>query len=130
MPTVFLNLDNLGFGPPRFFRYEVPLCGLPVAYPPELVNLAIDTARELGLKDAGPHALPGPTDALSFLTRGMRGISIVSFGKWGFMPSYHRLRDTTEHLDFDAAWQAVVFGWAILQRIAQEGASKEALRKR
>jgi hypothetical protein len=117
LPTVFLNLDNLGFGPPRFFRSEVPLCGLPVAYPRAMVDMAAETAQELGLEDAGPHSMPGPTDALSFLTRGMQGMSIVSFGKWGFMPTYHRLLDTTAHLDFDAAWQAVVFGWALLQRL-------------
>jgi hypothetical protein len=125
VPTVFLNLDNLGFGPPRFFRYEVPLCGWPIAYPEELVQLAIETAKKIGLEDAGPHALPGPTDALSFLKRGMRGISIVSFGKWGFMPSYHRLRDTTEHLDFEEAWKAVRFGWAMLERIAERGKRDE-----
>ena len=62
---------------------------------------------------------PLPTDALSFLARGMRGISIVSFKKWGFMPSYHRQIDTIEHLDFNAAWQAVEFGWATLQQIAK-----------
>ena len=120
VPTLFLNLDNLGFGPPRFFRSEVPLFGLPVVYPPALVDLAAETARELGLENAGPHSMPGPTDALPFLTRGMQGMSIVSFGKWGFMPTYHRLLDTTERLDFDVAWRAVGFGWALLQRLVSE----------
>ena len=115
--TVFLNLDNLGFGPPRFFRSEVPLVGLPRPYPPAMIEVAAETARQLGLEDAGPHSMPGPTDALSFLERGLQGMSIVSFGRWGFMPTYHRLLDTTEHLDFDEAWQATVFGEALLRRL-------------
>jgi hypothetical protein len=117
-PTVFLNLDNLGFGPPRFFASEVPLCGWPVAYSPEMIAAATAAAKDIGLEDAGPHSLPGPTDALALLTRGMQGMSIVSFRKWGFMPTYHRLLDTTENLDFDAAWMAILFGEALLQRIA------------
>lgn len=119
LPTIFLNLDNLGFGPPRFFSSEVPLCGFPIAYPPAMVAAAVETARDLGLEDACPHAMPGPTDALSFLARGMQGISIVSFRRWGFMPYYHRSNDTIENLDLDAAWQAVEFGWALLQRMAK-----------
>lgn len=126
LPTVFVNLDNLGFGPPRFFRSEVPQFGIPVPYPPAMIEAAKETAKELGLENAGPHSMPGPTDALSFLTRGMQGVSVVSFRKWGFMPTYHRLLDTTENLDFDAAWQAVVFSEALLQRLITQALRQES----
>ncbi len=33
LPTFFLNIDNLGVGPVRFFGAEIPLLGWPVAYP-------------------------------------------------------------------------------------------------
>jgi hypothetical protein len=121
LPTLFLNLDNLGFGPPRFFASEVPLCGWPIPYSPAMIAAAKAAAEEVGLIDPGPHSMPGPTDALAFLVRGMEGMSIVSFRKWGFMPTYHRLLDTTENLDFDAAWQAVLFGETLLRRMAQAG---------
>lgn len=121
LPTVFLNLDNLGFGLPRFFASEVPLCGWPVPYSPEMIAAATAAANEVGLENPGPHSLPGPTDALALLTRGMQGMSIVSFRKWGFMPTYHRLLDTTENLDFEAAWKAILFGEALLYRLAQNG---------
>jgi len=36
------------------------------------------------------------------------------------MPWYHRTRDSTETIDFDAAWQAVVFGQALLERLMDQ----------
>ena len=116
-PTLFLNLDNLGVGPPRFLGSEVPLFGWPVAYPRAIVEAARETARQLELRDAGPHTMPGPTDGLSFLNRGLPGMTIVSFRRWGYMPWYHQPGDTSAHLDFDAAWQAVQFGWSLLDRL-------------
>jgi hypothetical protein len=121
LPTVFLNFDNLGVGPPRFFRAETPLFGMLAPYPPAIVKAAKEVAHELGLKNAGPHTMPGPTDGLAFLKRGMQGMTIVSFRHWGYMPWYHRSRDTSSTIDFDAAWQGVRFGQALLERLVEEG---------
>jgi hypothetical protein len=115
LPTFFLNFDNLGVGSVKFFGSEIPLFGWPIAYPRAMVELAKEAADRIGLENAGPHSMPGPTDGLSFLVRGLPGVTIVSFRKWGYMPWYHRLGDTAEHLDFDAAWQGVLFGWTWLE---------------
>jgi hypothetical protein len=109
LPTVFLNLDSMAFGPPRFLGAEVPAAGLPLRSDAQLIELCLQVARELGLHDAGPHALPGPTDAFAFLARGMRGISIVSFQPGGVLPRYHTMADTVSNTDFAAARATVEF---------------------
>jgi len=119
MPTVFLNFDNLGVGPARFFGAETPLFGWPIAYPSEMVKLAAQVSQEVGLEDFHPHTMPGPTDGLSFLVRGLEGMTIVSFQAQGFMPWYHLPGDTASHLDFDAAWHGVLFGWKFLRKCAE-----------
>ncbi len=118
-PTLFLNMDNLGFGPPRFLGNEAPNCGGIVSYPKPLLKLAEEVAREAGLADAGPHAVPAATDGLPLLTHGMQGLTIISFSHHGFMPNYHRMQDTTANLDFDAAWAATEFGWRVCGRLAE-----------
>jgi hypothetical protein len=118
LPTIFLNFDNLGVGPPRFFDADLPLFGWPIMYPDEMVNMAKETARSIGLEDIDPHTMPGPTDGLAFLVRGIPGMTIVSFRAHGYMPWYHLPGDTADHLDFDEAWRAVSFGWELLQRFA------------
>jgi hypothetical protein len=118
LPTIFLNFDNLGVGAPRFFDADLPLFGWPITYPHEIVNMAKETARSIGLADTDPHTMPGPTDGLAFLVRGIPGMTIVSFRAHGYMPWYHLPGDTAEHLDFEEAWRAVSFGWELLQRFA------------
>ena len=119
VPTVFVNFDNLGVGPARFFDADTPLFGWPVAYPREMVQIARQVSRELGLEDNRPHTMPGPTDGLSFLVRGLPGMTIVSFQERGYMPWYHLPGDTASNLDFDAAWQGVLFGWRFLKNCAE-----------
>ena len=119
VPTVFVNLDNLGVGPARFFDADTPLFGWPIAYPPEMVQIASQVSAEVGLEDNRPHTMPGPTDGLSFLVRGLRGMTIVSFRAQGYMPWYHLPGDTAAHLDFDDAWHGVVFGWRLLKTFAE-----------
>jgi hypothetical protein len=53
-------------------------------------------------------------------------MSILSFHRWGYMPFYHLKGDTAEHLDFDAAWLGVRFGWKLLQRFAEGDQDRRA----
>lgn len=119
VPTVFLNVDGLGFGPPRFLGCEVPMAGWPVRYPAALVRAASEVAAAGGWTDAGPHAVAGPTDGLAFLARGVSGVTVVGFRGPGVMEHYHQPGDTAEHTDFDAAWDGVNFAWAVLRRLAE-----------
>lgn len=118
VPTVFLNIDGIGFGPPRFLGAEVPVAGLPIKSPQAIVGVCREVAAERGLAYAGPHALPGPTDGLAFLARGIAGATIVGFRAGGVLPHYHTMHDTSANMDFQAAREGVEFAWAVLSRFA------------
>lgn len=126
LPTRFLIMDNLGMGPPRYLGAEIPMVGCPVTYPAAEIHAAQSVAEEMGLSELGPWTVPAPGDALSFLQRRLPGMSILSFHRWGYMPFYHLKGDTAEHLDFDAAWLAVRYGWKLLQRFANEAQDRRA----
>lgn len=127
MPALFLNLDSLGMGPPRFIGCEVPAAGLPIAYPAPLLELCRAVARELGLVNAGPHPTFGPTDGLAFLARGLAGVTVIGSGDQGQLAHYHQMTDTPEQLDFRAAWQGAQFAGRLLPRLAAmaEGAARD-----
>jgi hypothetical protein len=116
--TVFLNIDGIGFGPPRFLGAEVPAVGVPIRAPQDIVEICLQVALELNLNDAGPHALPGPTDGLAFLARGIAGITLVGFRDGGILPHYHTMLDTSANLDFAAARAGVEFAEAVLGKLA------------
>jgi hypothetical protein len=120
VPTVFLNIDCVGMGPPRFLGWEVPVVGRPVAYPPAILATARAVAAEQGLVDAGPHSVPGPTDGLAFLKRGLPGVTVAGFRGRGHFPNYHRMSDTADAVDYEAACTGVEFAWALLRRLAHE----------
>ena len=122
-PTTFLNVDSLGFGPPRFLGCEVPMAGWPVRHPPAMRRLAGEAAAAGGFADAGPHAVAGPTDGLAFLAHGVPGVTVVGFRGRGVMEYYHQPGDTVEHTDFAAAWDGVRLAWAVLRRLAEESAA-------
>lgn len=118
VPTAFLNVDSVGFGPPRFLGCEVPMAGWPVRFPPGMIRLAGEVATAGGWADPGPHAVPGPTDGLAFLARCVPGVTVVGFRGPGVMEYYHQPGDTPEHTDFAAAWDGANFAWAVLRRLA------------
>ena len=117
-PTVFLNIDGIGFGAPRFLGTEIPAAGLPIHAAPAVIEICAQVASQLQLTDAGPHALPGPTDGLAFLARGIEGITIVGFREGGILPHYHTFNDTAANMDFAAARLGVEFARAVLWRLA------------
>jgi Iap family predicted aminopeptidase len=121
LPATFLNIDAIGFGPPRFLGAEVPIAGLPLRTARQIVDECSEAAADLGLSDAGPHAVPGPTDGLAFLARQIPGVTITGFRSGGVMPHYHTLADTAANMDFAAARTAVAFAQAVLTRLAMMG---------
>jgi hypothetical protein len=96
VPTRFLNIDSVGFGPPRFLGRDTPMAGWPLRYPRTMVEVARRAAGDGEWRDAGPHALPGPTDGLAFLARGVPGVTVVGFRGPGIMEYYHQPSDTVE----------------------------------
>jgi hypothetical protein len=117
--TSFLVLDTLSCGAPRFVDAEYTLAATRVHYHADMIRLAGDVARRLGLRDAGPHALPTFTDAIPFARRGIGGVSILTFEDGVYMPNYHQLVDTSDRVDFGVAWQAVEFSWEVLKELAR-----------
>ncbi len=67
LPTAFLNLDGLGFGPPHLLGCEIPLAGLPLRYPPGLVARCREAAALGGHELPEPLTVPGFTDGLALL---------------------------------------------------------------
>jgi hypothetical protein len=119
LPTHFLNLDGLGFGPPRFLGREVPVAGPSLSYPATLLALCAQLAREEGLREAGPQTMSGPTDGLALLAHGLAGVTVIGCEKGGRLPHYHQLTDTPDRMNFEAAWHGVEFVWQILRCLAR-----------
>jgi hypothetical protein len=120
VPTVVLNIDSVGFGPPRFLGTEVPAAGVPLKVPDWLRALCERVARDQALAGAGPHALPGPTDALAFLARGVPAVSVVGFRDGPALPHYHTMRDTAANMDFAAARAGRAFAAEVVRALALE----------
>ncbi len=118
LPTVFLNLDGLGFGPPRFVSQEVPLAGPPRSYPARLLDLGTTVAAEEGIMDVGPYPVPGFTDGLALLVRGIPGITLIGSRPDGRLPHWHQPSDDAERMDFDGAWCGVELASRVMHRLA------------
>lgn len=102
---------------------EHTLSAVPIKTPKAMIELCERAADGLGLEGAGPHALPTFTDGIAFLTRGIPGVSLLSFEDGVHLPNYHQLSDTSENMDFDVGWEAVEFAWTVLDLLAPEDTS-------
>lgn len=118
LPSAFLNLDGLGFGPPRLVSQEVPLAGPAWNYPARLLDLGTKTADEEGVVGVGPYPVPGFTDGLALLVRGMPGITLIGSQPGGRLPHWHRPTDDPERMDFDGAWRGVELASRLMSRLA------------
>ncbi len=119
IPTLFLNLDGLGYGSPRFLSCEHTLAAIPVRYPAKRVEIAQAVAIDQNLAYTIPWQSPVPTDGLAFLMRGIDGMTIISSQADGnIIPNYHQLTDRSDRMDFEVAWQAVNFAKEILRRMS------------
>jgi len=119
LPTVFLNIDGIGLGPPRVLGTEVPVAGLPLRADPAVVKIALDVAREMGLSDAGPHTLP-TTDGVAFLARRIPGVTIVGFQDGGILRHYHTMNDTANNMDWPSARLGLEFANRVSRRLASD----------
>jgi Peptidase family M28 len=120
LPTVFLNLDGLGFGPPYLLGCGIPFAGLPVRYPPGLVAQCRKAAAEGGYELPEPLTVPGFTDGLALLARGLSGVTLVGCQPDGRLPHWHLPTDDAARMDFDAAWAGVESACLVMRRLARE----------
>lgn len=120
VPTSFLNLDGLGFGPPHILGWEIPLAGLPPRYPPGLVARCRESAAEGGQELPKPLTVPGFTDGLALLARGLFGVTLVGCQPDGRLPHWHQPTDAAARMDFGAAWDDVESACLVMGRLARE----------
>lgn len=120
VPTSFLNLDGLGFGPPHLLGCEIPLAGLPVRYPPRLVARCMEAAAEGGHELPKPLTVAGFTDGLALRARGLSGVTLVGCQPDGRLPHWHRPTDDAARMDFDAAWDGVESACLVMRRLTRE----------
>ena len=117
LPTRFVNIDAIGFGPPRFLGTEVPIAGIPLHCDAKTIQVCNEAAAELALQDAGPHAIP-TTDGLAFLAHGIQGVTVVGFQDGGILPHYHTMADTSSNMDFTSAREGVEFARRVCWSLA------------
>lgn len=116
LPTVFMNVDGVGFGPPKYLVCEVPVVGLhTVPYSSWMIESCKQVAQGPDGVEALPQVMPGPTDGLALLVRGLPGITIIGCQEDCYLPNYHQLTDTSEKMDFDSAWAGTEFTWRLIE---------------
>jgi hypothetical protein len=120
LPTVLLNLVGLGFGPPHLLGCEVPLAGLSMRHAPDLVARCREAAALGGHERPEPLTVPGFTDGLALLTRGLPGVTLVGCQPNGRLPHWHRPTAAAARMDFDAAWDGVESASLVMRRLARE----------
>lgn len=119
VPTRFINIDGTGYGRPRFVGKEHAISCMPFTYPYDIVSLCSKVADDLELVDAGPKELPVLTDGLALLAHGIPGATITAFDDGGHLPNYHQMTDTSDRMDFDVAWKAAEFTWAVFEKMVE-----------
>jgi hypothetical protein len=115
LPTVFMNVDGVSFGPPKYLVCEVPVVGLhTLPYPASMIEACKQVAHSPDGVEALPQVMPGPTDGLALLVRGLPGITIIGSQDDCYLPNYHQLTDTSERMDFESAWAGTEFTWRLI----------------
>lgn len=94
--TVFLNVDKVGHGTPRYVTKEGFVVA--AAYHPALVELC----RELDFEGARGVVSRSVTDAHAARVRGYPAITVCCLGALDYAPHYHQPTDTPERIDPDA----------------------------
>ena len=115
--TIFLNLDEAGYGTVRYATGE----GRGVADPgaPRLIELCDQVAEEDRAGRFGAQPMPSLSlaDASVATQHGYRAIRIACLPKPTFAPEYHRPTDTTDRLDPRAAERAFGFCSALIEKL-------------
>jgi hypothetical protein len=117
--TIFLNIDEAGYGTVRYATNEVSDPTDPDA--PKLIELCdqIRAGDQAGRFDPQPMPTLPLADASVAAQRGYRAIRIACLPKPTFAPEYHRPTDTPERLDREAPGRAYEFCSELIERIDQ-----------
>lgn len=117
--TVFLNIDTVGYGSPRyltregfifFFNYDSRLIGL--------CDQAAESCRTLAEPiDARPYKSRVSSDALVATLAGYPTTTILSLDEDDFLPHYHQPSDTPENVDPEALQRAYHFCSELITRL-------------
>jgi hypothetical protein len=111
--TIFLNIDEAGYGTVRYVTSEGSNGGPSDA--PKLIELC-DEIRADGL-EAEPMPSLALADASVGARHGYRAIRIACLPEPTFAPEYHRPTDTPERLDPEAPERAYEFCSRLIERI-------------
>ncbi len=67
-----------------------------------------------------PLTVPGFTDGLGLLARGLSGLKLVGCQSDGRLPHWHRLTDDAARMDFEAAWDGVESACLVMRRLTRQ----------
>lgn len=112
--TLFVNLDELGRGDPRFSRREGVL--FTSRSHPQLRRLAAELADDDPDARAAPLTLRSPSDAAAAQARGYPAITICARPA----PDHHLRSDTPDRLDEDSLERAFAFCSELIARLDEE----------
>jgi hypothetical protein len=113
--TVFLNLDNVGYGTVRWVTKEGFV--FPLAYHPTLVGLCEEIAEEDERHGARGIVLRALTDAYSTRSAGFPSVSILCLNAMDYSPHYHQHSDTVENIEPEALERVFGFCCELIERI-------------
>ncbi|HEY2603889.1 MAG TPA: M28 family peptidase [Thermoleophilaceae bacterium] len=102
--TVFLNVDTVGHGTPRWQTKS----GLvfPLAFHPTLIELCTELGEEHHARGVSRRVI---SDAYSARAAGFPAISIGCLNAMDYVPTYHQHSDTPDNVDVDALDRAYHF---------------------
>jgi Peptidase family M28 len=117
--TIFLNLDEAGYGTPRYVTSERS-DGV-ASGAPRLVDLCDEIREEdrPGRLDAQPMPQLGLADASVPARHGYRAIRIACLPEPTFAPEYHLPTDTPDRLESEAVERAFEFCAQLIERVDQ-----------
>jgi hypothetical protein len=118
--TIFLNLDEAGYGTPRYVTSEASGDG---GRPdkPKLIDLCAEIREEdrEGRLGAEPMLQLALADAAVAAREGYRAVRIACLPAPTFAPEYHLPTDTPDRLEPDAVERAIEFCSRLIERIDQ-----------
>jgi hypothetical protein len=117
--TIFLNIDEAGYGTVRYATNEVPDPADPDA--PTMIELCdqIRAGDRAGRHDPQPMPSLALADAAVAAQHGYKAIRIACLPEPTFAPEYHRPTDTPDRLDREAPERAYQFCSELVERIDQ-----------
>jgi peptidase M28-like protein len=112
--TVFLNVDSVGQGTPRWHSASGFI--FPLAFHPTLTGLCAELAEEHHARGVKRRT---PTDAYAARAAGFPAISIGCLNAMDYVPTKHNWDDTPENLDPDSLDRAYFFCADLIELIDQ-----------